>query len=535
MTSKIISFYPIASKDAKIKTAVVADNVPVHDQTQASYNNYAWYQQVMMGSGDRINKYSEYDSMDLDVEICRALDLIAEEMIGSNPNNEEIVDLVVKELERETSFATNLPTLKACLQIWIDTYNIETQIFSIARHTIKYGDCFFIRRSSSWEFVHPRDVESAVVDENDASKILGWNIKTNMRGTSVSQNTKETRFFPEEMIIRFTLCDNMSDAMPFGESVLKSVYKAQKKKELIEDAIVIYRIQRAPEKRAFYLSAGKMSPHRQKAYLEEFKNELRTRRVPTSMGGTDSVDSVYNPMAMTEDFFFTVGPDGRGSKVEVIQGGQNLGELSDLEYFEGKVMRGLRIPLVFTKEEGYGTNDGKVGVAYIQELHFAMYIKRLQQNINQVLDREFKSFVQMVGLGVDLYGFDVKLPSPQNFGPYRELQLMQEQLNVFTSFNSDMKISQRYALSKFLQMSVEDMMENERMFCEERGIDQKQKDWIQKMYGPSAGDVDMGGIGGGGGDFDPMMPGQFSDSDLGDNLNDNNSPSGNDGSGDNSA
>ena len=201
-------------------------------------------------------------------------------------------------------------------------------------------------------------------------------------------------------MIVFSLNDDISESAPFGESVLRAIYRAQKQKELLEDAILIYRIQRAPERRVFYIDVGKMPPQRVKSYLEGIKNEIRQRKIPTAGGGVDQVDSVYNPQSMSEDFFFAQRPDGRGSKVETLPGGQGLGELADLEYFQWKVFRGLRIPLSYMREgtDGATANDGKVGTAYIQELRFAMYVKRLQGYVSRVIDAEFKRYLRQTGM-----------------------------------------------------------------------------------------------------------------------------------------
>ena len=303
--------------------------------------------------------------------------------------------------------------------------------------------------------------------------------------------------YSADEVVWFSMNDDLSDSAPFGESVLRAVYRSQKQKELLEDAIIIYRIQRAPERRVFYIDVGKMPPQRVKTYLESIKNEIRQRKIPTYGGGTDQVDSVYNPQQMSEDFFFAQRPDGAGSKVETLPGGQGLGELSDLEYFQWKVFRGLRIPLSYMREgqDGGIVSDGKTGVAYIQELRFAMYIKRLQGYINRVMDKEFKRYLRAAGIACDPTVFRIKLNDPENFGIYRQQQLDADLLGNYSQAASIEHLSKRFAQKKYLQMSDEEILINFRQRVEELGLDPNGnlKDNMMAVYSPQPADAGMGG------------------------------------------
>jgi hypothetical protein len=439
----------------------------------------------MQGSASRVTRYREYDMMDNDVEIARALDTIAEEMVGNATNEINSLQLVINPDKVTKISSTDVATLKSALRYWSDIHDWDQRLFKLCRVTVKYGDCFFIRQKNTnkWVYIHPKDIVAAIVDEEDVTKIIGWQIKTDTKvanspynqpgsqyGHNQTTNTVDT--LPADRVVRFTLNDDMSDSAPFGESVLRAVYRAQKQKELLQDAIIIYRIQRAPERRVFYIDVGKMPPQRSKSYLEQIKNEIRQKKVPTYGGGVDQVDSVYNPQSMQEDFFFAQRPDGRGSKVETLPGGQGLGELSDLEYFQDQVFRGLRIPTSYMKEsDGALINDGKSGIAYIQELRFALYINRLQRHITSTLNVEFKRFLRTSGISLDPAAFDIKLLDPENFGVYRQQQLDSELLGTYQSADGVASLSKRFALKKYLQLTEEEIIMNERMKMEEMGMD----------------------------------------------------------------
>jgi hypothetical protein len=523
MTAKWTGYFKVVTPQQS--TTKMTDSQEMADA--GAYNNYTWYQRLVQGSASRMTRYREYDLMDNDIEVARALDTIAEEMTGNNPKTKEplILDIMTEDEDNVESVA--VLTLQAALRRWAQMNNFPNRLYNIARLTIKYGDVFFRKgkkMSDSWQFIHPKNVIAAVVDQDDATKVLAWQIKKDIErprtgGYAMPLGAKEdtaneTEIVSAHDIIRFSLNDDMSDTQPFGESVLRPVYRSHKQKELLEDAVIIYRVQRAPERRVFYIDVGKMPPQRVKQYLEGIKNEIKQKKIPTSNGGQSEVDSVYNPHSMNEDFFFASRPDGRGSRVETLPGGQGLGELSDLEYFQRKVWRGLKVPVSYMTEQSEGGqiwNDGKVGIAYIQELRFSLYIERLQGFLEKALDEEFKAFLRKTNIRIDESMYRIMLPEPSNFGKYRQLELDSQLLSAFTTPDGLSYMSKRYALKRYLQMSDEEIITNERLKREEMGIDpdsQDPKD-LQLIYSaPEEGAMGGGGLGGGFGGAELGMGGE---------------------------
>lgn len=505
--SKWTGYYKIVQP--KSETSRLTDNQNLGDQ--GSYGNYTWYQRLVQGSGSRLTKYREYDMMDNDVEVARALDTIAEEMTGNNPKTDEPLELDFHEEDIDTK---TVMTVKVALEHWSRVHNWENRLFKIARNLVKFGDCFFKKddKFKRWVYVNPKNVIGAIVAKEDASKIIGWQIRKNIKKVkaaygvqmSGSNEQDQTEVVDADHMVRFTLNDDMSEATPFGESVLRAVYRAHKQKELLEDAILIYRIQRAPERRVFYIDVGKMPAQRVKRYLNQIKNEIKQKKIPTMAGGKNEIESVYNPQSMSEDFFFAQRADGKGSRVETLPGGQGLGELADLEYFQAKVFRGLRVPVSYMKSgsEGGIFNDGKVGVAYIEELRFSLFIERLQGYIESVMDREFKLFMRESNVHIDEDIYRLRLPEPSNFGTYRQQEMDSQLLSSYGTADSLPYLSKRFNLKRFMQWSDEDIAENERMILEERGLDENDKQALAMIYNPE-GAAGMGAEGGeaGGGDL----------------------------------
>jgi hypothetical protein len=250
------------------------------------------------------------------------------------------------------------------------------------------------------------------------------------------------------------------------------VFKVYKQKELLEDAIIIYRVQRAPERRIFYIDVGNMPAHMAMSFVERVKNEIQQRRIPSSTGGGNNViDASYNPLSASEDYFFPQTAEGRGSKVDTLAGGTNLGEITDLRFFTNKLFRALRIPAAYLPtgiEEASNTvADGKVGTAYIQELRFNKYCERLQNSIVETFDLEFKLWMESNGVNIDPGLFELKFNPPQNFAAYRQSELDTARAATFAQLQQIPHLSKRFALKRYLGLTQEEITENERLWLEE--------------------------------------------------------------------
>jgi hypothetical protein len=217
-----------------------------------------------------------------------------------------------------------------------------------------------------------------------------------------------------------------------------------------------------------------MPSHLAMSFVERVKNEIHQRRIPSQNGGGNNIiDSAYNPLSINEDYFFPQTAEGRGSKVDTLPGGTNLGEIDDLKYFTNKLFRGLRIPSSYlptgADDSQAQYNDGRVGTAYIQELRFNKYCERLQGLMLPTFDTEFKLFLNNRGVNIDFSLFELKFQSPQNFAAYRQAELDNQRIATFAQMVALPFVSKRFALKRFLGMTDEDLKENEKMWQEESG------------------------------------------------------------------
>jgi len=298
-----------------------------------------------------------------------------------------------------------------------------------------------------------------------------------------------------EHVIHMSMSDGLDNLFPFGQSVLEQVFKVYKQKELLEDAIIIYRVQRAPERRVFYIDVGNMPTHLAMQFVERVKNEINQRRIPSASGGQNMIDASYNPMSINEDYFFPQTAEGRGSKVDTLPGGTNLGEIDDLRFFTNKLFRGLRIPSSYlptgAEDGGSSYNDGRVGTAYIQELRFNKYCARLQSMLAETFDSEFKLYIKSKGYNIDNSMFGLKLNPPQNFAAYRQTEMDQSRVGTFTQVADLPYMSKRFALKRYLGLSEEEMARNAELWAEENNVPQKKQSKSNELRG---GGVTQSGI-----------------------------------------
>ena len=216
-------------------------------------------------------------------------------------------------------------------------------------------------------------------------------------------------------------------------------------------------------------------------------------------GGKSTVDSIYNPASMSEDFYVGNRKDG-ANRIELLPGGQNLGNLEDLDHFNKKMWRGLKIPQSFidnTSEGGSAFNDGKVGIAYLQEIKFSIYIQQLQQIFERVLDAEFKRFLYDSKISIDPTIFKVILPEPNNFSKSRQQAIDADLIANYTNISGDKNLSPRFMLERFLQLSKEDILLNERLRSEDLGLNPNNAyKNLGKIYNSGADDGGFdGGVG----------------------------------------
>jgi hypothetical protein len=313
--------------------------------TTSSYSSYL--PEVYAGHPNRIQRYYQYDDMDRDSDINAALDTIADFCTQSEEQNDR--PFFINYLNENAS-ETQVKIIEHALTNWVRLNEFKSRLWYIFRNTIKNGDCFFVRdpETAEWLWVDHYSVLLVKVDEDDGKvpdeyvvkgldhnkqgKLATKRLDTSTYGhastgmaqayarpaaagsgsfqmagggldsrqrTASQQALQELCVVDAKHFIHLSLNVGMDPNWPFGGSVLEPIFKTFKQKELLEDAIIIYRVQRAPERRIFYIDVGDMQPVRAKAHLQAIKNEIHQRRIPNRTGGGSSVvDAAYNPLCL---------------------------------------------------------------------------------------------------------------------------------------------------------------------------------------------------------------------------------------------
>ncbi len=504
-------FTPVAVDATSGNYSPMANGASRPGPARANYSSYL--PDVYTGAPNRIDRYLQYDTMDMDSEVNAALDIIAEFCSQKNRENQTPFTLFY----RNKATNSEIAILREYLQQWCKLQKFETRIFRIVRNVFKYGDAFFVRdpENKKWTYIDPGKITKIIVNESEGKAPEQYVIRdlnpnfqnlvvtainpsqqnSNNRGTAFVAGgaaargqagsypaSNGTRFsnnqnevaIEAKHVIHLSLSEGLDNNYPFGNSLLENIFKVFKQKELLEDAILIYRIQRAPERRIFYIDVGNMPSHLAMSFVERVKNEIHQRRLPSATGGgTNVIDSAYNPLSINEDYFFPQTAEGRGSKVETLPGGTNLGEIDDLRYFTNKLFRGLRIPSSYlptgADDSQAQYNDGRVGTAYIQELRFNKYCERLQSLLQDAFDQEFKMYLYDRGVNIDSSLFEVQLQPPLNFASYRQSEVDGARISTFAQIVQQPYMSKRFALKRYLGLTDEEIAENERMWSEENG------------------------------------------------------------------
>jgi hypothetical protein len=487
---------------------------PLRGHADVAYRNYASrLPEVYSGHPNRIERYNQYENMDSDSEINACLDILAE--FCTQTTASDALPFQVKYTDKPTDHEIDI--IRKQLQQWVKLNKLDQRIFRIFRNTLKYGDQVFVRDPETFEmyWVDMTKVARVIVNESEGKRPEQYvirDINPNFQNLSIAVKTTTdyqstppsgayvapynytapnagaggqggsgSRFsaamnetvLDAKHVIHLGLSEGLDYYWPFSMSVLETIFRVFKQKELLEDAVLIYRTARAPERRVFKIDVGNMPSHMAMAFVDRVKNEIHQRRIPSNTGGGQHImDSSYNPLSINEDYFFPQTADGRGSSVETLPGGSNLGEIDDLKYFNNKMCRGLRVPSSYLPtgpdDSDRPMNDGRVGTALIQEYRFNQYCERLQRLIITKLDDEFKMFMRWRGFNIDSGLFSIAFNPPQNFASYREAELDTTRVSTFQALEQIPYMSKRFLLKRYLGLTEEEIAENEELWSEER-------------------------------------------------------------------
>lgn len=448
-----------------------------------SNERLSWINNYVSLEGDRRSRLRKFDVMDRrSVEISKSLDIIAEDLSGSNADDKDL--FIIEYDEGEKVLKTHKKLISNMVMQWSKRNRLETSLYDYGRELFKYGGVFFVKNpDGTLTKIAPEKLVGYVLSPDDDNIVthylVDWDaafldIKENHRtierlGIKGTSQRKLANIPVENMVIF------KRGHTPFGESLLERAYPIWRKLDLLETAIVLLRFTRSVDRRAFYIDVGRLPPRKHKEVIDRYRMQMKQKRV---IGREGDIDSEFDPHSMTEDFYLPVTSQGRSSRVEMLQGTSNPGDLVDLTYFARKLAAAMRVPPSFTDTHNEGNDrdnysDMRVGQLYQIEMRYLGFVNRDKTKVCESLFDHFKWFCKERDIIIPEV-MSLRLSESHNFALYKNAETSQTLLNVYQSASQETALSKRFKMQKYLGLTDEEVIENELMVLEEKGLTPEQ-------------------------------------------------------------
>jgi len=380
------------------------------------------YSQAVYYEPTRLASYYDYESMEYTPEISAALDTYAEESTTVDENGYML------------QIYCDSPRIKAVLgDLFNNALDINTNLAMWTRNTAKYGDNFVFLKL---------DPEKGVVGCLQLPNIEVERIEVGMKGratsgyggpTASNAGVKSLTFtwknkqleFNSWEIAHFRLLGD-DRKLPYGTSMLEKARRTWKQLVLAEDAMLVYRTSRAPERRVFKVFVGNMDDADIQPYVQRFAQQFKKDQVVDPQSG--NVDMRFNQMAVDQDFFVPVRDPAAPNPIDTLPGAQNLSEIADIEYIQKKLLTALRIPKAFLGfEEVVG--DGRN--LSLQDIRFARTINRIQKSMVAELNKIAIIHLFLLGFEDELGSFQLSLTNPSKQADLLTIDVWKEKMLLY--------------------------------------------------------------------------------------------------------
>ena len=371
------------------------------------------YSRSMYYDSDRIGAYNDYRAMDQSPEISVALDIMSDECVSRNDKGEIL-----------TIYSENSRIKRILNDLFHQTLNVNYNLWFWIRTLLKYGDNFL-----KLEIDQELGVYNIVqLPTGEIHKEVGYDGNTSSVRFKWNSSNMYFEYF---QIAHFSLVSE-SEKMPYGRSVLDPVRKLWKQLQLAEDALLVYRLVRAPERRMFFIDVGNTDTLDVRQYIEKMKAELKKSQVVDSQG---RINMKFNLITFEEDYFIPVRGDKTGTKVETLPGASNLGDIADIEYLQNKLFTGIKVPKTYLNYAQSLPGGSTLSQA---DLRFARTINRFQEAVVLELRSIANIHLKVLGFDDDINNFTLTLTNPSTQQELLKLETMRARLDIFKEmFSSD--------------------------------------------------------------------------------------------------
>lgn len=412
------------------------------------YNNQNIFNPNLNYQTLRIQLYSDYEAMDTDPIIASALDIIADEATVRNEMGEL---LSIKSSDENIQ--------RVLYNLYYDVLNIDFNLWSWARNMCKYGD-FFLKLEIAEKLgvynVLPYTVYHMVREEGqNPENPTGVEFVLEPEGIAASQNPnylpkrngkeRQVRFDNYE-VAHFRLISD-TNYLPYGRSYLEPARKIFKQVTLMEDAMLIHRIMRAPEKRIFYINVGTIPPNEVEQFMQKTINNMK--KTPY-IGEDGQYNLKFNMQNMMEDFYMPVRGGDTSTRIDTTPGLTYDG-IQDVEFLQQKMFAALKIPKAYFGYEG--DLNGKATLA-AEDIRFARTVERIQRILESELTKIGLIHLYTQGFtGASLTNFEIKLSTPSILFEQEKVSLLKEKVDLAEQMKSSGLFSTDYIYEKIFDMS----------------------------------------------------------------------------------
>jgi hypothetical protein len=437
--------------------------------------NYNMWTSAAFRNQNRADRYTDFEQMEYMPEIASAIDIYADEMTTSN-EYDEVLNISCMNLEIKTILNS----------LFYDVLNLEFNAFGWARSMCKYGDFFLYL-----DLDDKMGVTSVIGMPNNEVERLEGQDPTNPNYIQYQWNGAGMTF-ENWQVAHFRILGNDRHA-PYGTSILDPARRIWRQLTLLEDAMIAYRVVRAPERRVFKIDVGNIPPQEVAQYMEKVKGELKRNSLVDSHTGR--VDLRYNPLSLEEDYFIPM-RGGVGSDIISLPGAKSLDDIEDVKYLRDKLFSAIKIPQSYlTNLEG--ADEDKSTLAQ-KDIRFARTIQRLQRSL--IAELEKIAVVHLYTLGFradDLISFKLTLNNPSRLAELQQLEYLRTKFDVANSVPEG-TYSKRWVAHNILGLSDDEFLRNQRESFHDRKFQQALESVVEQgaedaLGGGGEGLGDLGG------------------------------------------
>ena len=417
------------------------------DRFTRLYSNMGYGSSLMADSQfkqtQRLGLFKDYEQMDADPIIASALDVYADEstmkseygtVLGINTENPQVHDILHN--------------------LFYDILNIEFNLWPWVRNLCKYGDFFtHLEVAEKYGIVNviPLSAYDVIRVEGEDPENPHY-VKFTLEAAETLHSGAQAagKDFENYEIAHFRLLSD-SNFLPYGKSMLEGARKVWKQLTLMEDAMLIHRIMRAPEKRIFNIDIGNIPPAEVDNYMQRIINKMK--KAPIIDTDTGDYNLKYNIQNLTEDFFMPVRGGDSGTSIDTLSG-MEYGAIEDIEYLRNKMMASLRIPKAFL---GYDEAVGSRATLAAEDVRFARTIERIQRITVSELTKI--GIVHLYAQGYedeDLVDFELNLTNPSTIYEQEKIELWGNKVTLANDMKDNMLMPTEWIYDNIFNLSKEE-------------------------------------------------------------------------------